>query len=331
MASCHGSLAKALLCTLNVIFLLIAIVIIMFGFKMQMHPSFSQQEDYLLFGLLSTGFLPFSMIIFGFFIAIVSTLGFSGAVCESKFILNVYVYFVSVYSIILLLTAVAVFMFNFQMIVYFRNLFHKFQLLSRDERKSTPVFIIHNFQNFFDCCGLENPMDWFNQNFGNKTLYEELPISCCNQMDIPNSLSMEEKDLFRTCPASKISKQDGCFSPKQISRYKILVQMFFTILILLLALSLSLACCIDRDRKLQIARTINMQFASHLSNCHQTVSATTDCVRLRDTRPITKAEVLDMNMAMKNVPSQSFDRFAPNSIIHRNIDPSGLNDNSTAF
>ncbi|OTF78702.1 hypothetical protein BLA29_001878 [Euroglyphus maynei] len=169
-------------------------------------------------------------------------------------------------------------MFNASLFEYGRHLFiARMEVVSNpsQQEKINHALFIQNFQQIFHCCGADSSSDWSNFTFGNISLGQErLPASCCSieqqqqRQDLSIKLFLKE-DSYNTCVKDKLANNDGCFSSIQIVRYRLFGLMIMITIILMLASLLSLTCCLERDKRLQLARLVNMQYATHLSGCHQ--------------------------------------------------------------
>lgn len=254
MASLRGSIAKAILCILNMFFIVVSCSIVFYGFQIQVqhsNPNFEQTIP-------DWKTLSIAMILFGFILGIVSLFGFSAALCESPMLLNIYVYFLSLGTILSIFLTIMALLFSGQVIDISKKEYTK---LMNTEQNTYNAFFIQYFQRTFYCCGIKEPKDWFNQTFGNVSLEQDTyPASCCQE-------KTDWKNSFKTC--QNLASYDGCFSSNQLYRYKIYFRMALTIVIMFFALLLSLACCLERDRCLQLSQLVNLQYAAHLSSCRR--------------------------------------------------------------
>ncbi|KAH7641042.1 hypothetical protein HUG17_8511 [Dermatophagoides farinae] len=303
MISCRGSIAKTVLGVLNATFIMISLAMILLGLQMKVqqttansfaykmtmvtnmtmnaNPYNNDDESVAFMGIMKWDRMSNLLIIIGAFLAIVSIFGFCAALSESSLFLNIYIYFLSIITCTVWIAIILILMFNGPLFKYGRHLF-----IVRMETFSNPTskpknaddyaLFIQNFQQIFHCCGVESPNDWLNRTFGNISLGQEiLPASCCSiepqqqqRKDMLIKLFLKEES-YNTCFKAELAHHDGCFSSIQIVRYRLFGQMILIVIIMLLALLVSLTCCLERDKRLQYSRLVNMQYATHLSGCRQ--------------------------------------------------------------
>ncbi|XP_027205729.2 uncharacterized protein LOC113799315 [Dermatophagoides pteronyssinus] len=293
MVSCRGSIAKAILCMMNATFIMISLAMILLGLQMKVQQTTLSyemdnsnmttnsypynDESVELMGIMKWDRMANLLLLIGTFLIIISIYGFCAALNESSLLLNIYIYFLSIISLAVWVTVIFILMFNPTLFEYSRHLFiARMEVISNPTHRDriNHALFLQNFQQIFHCCGIDSPNDWSNSTFGNVSLgRERLPASCCSnerqqKQDLSIKLFMKE-DSYKTCVKDQMTYHDGCFSSIQILRYRLFGLMIISAVILMLALLLALTCCLERDKRLQFAHMVNMQYATHLSGCHQ--------------------------------------------------------------
>ena len=93
MASFGGTMAKLVLCLVNLVFILFSFAITLLGSRMYIIPAQQNILDAISWSSLST-----LLIIVGIACATISVVGLGGALCESTYLLNAYVCFLALCS-----------------------------------------------------------------------------------------------------------------------------------------------------------------------------------------------------------------------------------------
>lgn len=123
-------------------------------------------------------------------------------------------------------------------------------------------FLWYYLQYYFFCCGVNNYEDWHGVLGTNN-----YPMGCCLHAD--NITTAEAINWTQTCSFQQLRYTDGCFTDANMMRFKSWIFSILILILLVIIIILTLSCILERDRKLEIARTVCLQYASHLNTCRQ--------------------------------------------------------------
>lgn len=257
-------MVKFSLALVNILLLLLALAVFLLGVRMSQRPS---DTVIIKEWMYTTSSL---LIVFGIALIILTIVGLGGTLCNSNLLLHSYIYFLLISTAALVTTFACLMVFKGSIIKtaseQFKEMMANFS--SKDLAAST---VVQTLQSFGACCGDTSPDDWKNLNMSDASEKEwledgkELPASCCGHS--PPLHSLTNQSLLELCASSDLLYKDGCFNEVQVMRYRSTITTTFMALLFALMLITTCACCLQHDRKLQVEKIRNLQYAAHLHTC----------------------------------------------------------------
>lgn len=204
-----------------------------------------------------------SMIAIGILVLGAALFAIVSVIKDRSSLLTIYIYFLSACTVVVI---VLVFVLAFLVPDVLRNIRSSMQAKMesfKDQYDSR--FLWHYLQYYFFCCGVDGYADW--KTFLGNGNY---PLGCCQKSD--NFTLNEITNETKTCNESELIYTDGCFNDANMIRYKTWIFSILILVLLGIIIILTLSCILGLDRKLEIARTVCMQYAAHLNVCRSKVS-----------------------------------------------------------
>lgn len=257
-------MVKLSLTLVNLLLLLLALAVFLLGVRISQRPS----ETVIIKEWMYT--TSSILIVFGIALFIMTIVGLGGTLCSSSMLLHSYIYFLLVSTSFFLSTFACLVVFQSAIVKsasdQFKEMMANFSVT--DEGAST---VVQTLQSLGSCCGDASPDDWKSLNMSDASEKEwlkdgkEVPASCCGHSLPLHSLT--NHSLVQLCSTSDLLYKDGCFSSVQVMRYQNSIIATFLALVLSLMLITTCACCLHHDRKLQVEKIRNLQYAAHLHTC----------------------------------------------------------------
>ncbi len=268
MSSIGSAVVKLCLTLVNLLLLLLALSVFLLGVRMSQRPP----ETVMIKEWMNI--TSSMLIVIGFALLILTIVGLGGTLCKSNLLLHSYIYFLLITTAVLVTLFSCLFVFKQNLNASASEQFKEMMANFSDFSDPTASNVVQTVQSIGACCGDKSPDDWQHLNM---TLAHtekadllkngsELPASCCGHTPLL-SLMVLNGSSVALCPSAQLLYLDGCFNEVQVMRYQNTATATFAVLVLSLVLIITCACCLQHDRKLQVEKIRNLQYAAHLHTC----------------------------------------------------------------